>query len=227
MRLPTPALAAARVGHPRTPREGLGGQDVADRARFSGPAGPAEQLLGTEEGAVEHDLGHRPPAVGAQVVGGDGEVGGRVVHQDTGRAQGALERVERRGDVVGAADVGPGVRGPAPHGLDGGRAGPAMTLVARQDPHRRPEAGELDGDGLAQAGPPPVTITVVPSKVPRREHRRAPPAGGSGSGTPAYLPSKTMGCFLALAAYPAGMSSETNSIDELMAPNRMASVKPR
>ena len=60
--------------------------------------------------------------------------------------------------------------------------------------------------------PPPVTIAVVPSKVPAG--RKGDPAGG-GSGSPIYLPSNSACCFLALAAYPAGMSSLTNSTDAL------------
>ncbi len=105
-------------------------------------------------------------------------------------------------------------------------AGQAVSFVARQDPHRRAQPGELDGDGLAQAGPAPGDDDGGPVEGARREHGW-PRRGWLGKRHGGYLPSKTTGCFLALAAYPAGMSSETNSMDELMAPKRIASVKPR
>ncbi len=170
------------------------------------------------------DTARQPLAT--EVLGGDGKVGRGVVDEDASRSEGVFERVEGGHDVVGPSDVGAGVGGPASHRLYRRHAGQPVVFAARQDPDRGAQTGELDGDGLAETGPPAGHHHRAPVEGARREHH-LPGGRWLREGHGDYLPSKTMGCFLALAAYPAGMSSETNSIDELMAPKRMASVKPR
>src|ERR1700676_4856676 len=55
------------------------------------------------------------------------------------------------GGLLRSTPAGP--RTPPPHCFHRGGAGPTVTLVARQDPDRGAQAAELDGDGLAEAGP--------------------------------------------------------------------------
>ena len=89
--------------------------------------------------------------------------------------------------------------------------------------------GQLDGDGASEARP-----------AAGHDGRRAVEGAGGqeggsrrrrfgqshGGGLP-YFPSKSACCFLAFAAYPAGMSSLTNSTDALSASNLSASDRPR
>ena len=120
----------------------------------SRPAGMSRRASSrrAEEGAVEHDVDHRAPGVGAHVLGRHREVARRVVDQHVDRAEGGLDAVEGGGDRVGVADV--ARRGPClrPGGLDGGHPGRPVLLVAAEDRHRGAQPTELGGDGLAEAG---------------------------------------------------------------------------
>ncbi len=74
-----------------------------------------------------------------------------LIRTSTGPERG-LGGIECGRDGVGVPDVAGGGERPAAGGLDGGDAGGPVLLVAAQDRHRRPQPGELGGDGFAEAG---------------------------------------------------------------------------
>ena len=92
-----------------------------------------------------------------------------------------------------------GVRGPPADGLDGGDAGQAVLLGARDDADGRAGPRQLDGDGPAQA-----------RARPGDDGRRAGEGVGGQEGRPrrrrlgqshgGYFPSNSACCFLAFAA---------------------------
>ena len=114
---------------------------------------PPAELARAVEGAVEHDVGHRAPGVGAHVLGGYGEVAGRVVDQHLGQVPVLLDGIESRRHALGAADVDLALEGAGADRLDRRHSGRAVLGAAAQDRHVRADAAELDGDRLAQAGP--------------------------------------------------------------------------
>ena len=177
----TPGLGRRRVGEARSARPGVRRPDVDDRRRSAGGQVAAGELAGAEERAVEGDVDDGPPGVGAHVLGGDREVGGRVVDQHRRSAQLGLDRVERGGDRVGLPDVAGGGEHRAAEGADLGRRRRrgARACGWRSRP-TAPSRANSTAMALPSPVPPPVTSTVVPSKVPGGR-ADAPAGGGSGS----------------------------------------------
>ena len=109
--------------------------------------------------------------------------------------------------------------GVAPDRLDSFNTGRAMFGGPARDAHSRTRTCELDGDGFAESGATSGHQCDPTGKRVGRQHRRA-------CRRRRHDPSNSTGCFAAFAAYPFGMSSETNSTDALIASNRSASANP-
>ncbi len=86
------------------------------------------EFLAAEERPVEDDVGHRAERVRPHRTGEHREIGGGVVDEDGGGPERRLHRVEGLGDLLGLADVGARMDGPAPDRLHRGHAGEAVLF---------------------------------------------------------------------------------------------------
>ena len=196
--VPHPGLGRRGVGHARSAGERLGGQDVAD-----GPGLPAASAHRRWSSWLQKNVPSSTMRLTAR------QALGRMSSARTGKLAAALLTSTRTGPsapsscveggrhLLGLADVGAGVGRPAADRLDRGHPGQPVLLGARDDPHRRPRPGQLDGDGPAQAG--------AATGHHRRRSRRRCPAGSMGcpgrrrlGERPPHFPSKTHGLLLGL-----------------------------
>ncbi len=132
------------------------------------------ELATAQERSVQRDVDDGAPRVRRHVLGGNGEVRGRVVDEHAGQAERSFGRVERGRDLVGVADVARDREDRRAERFDrvacprrDVRACGSRSRSTRRPARTRPRSPCPDRYRA------PVTKTVTPSNVPAGSARRA------------------------------------------------------
>ncbi len=139
-------LGAGGMDHARRSCPGVIRDHVQNRAAAFGLDHPLADGARTVKRSVEHDADDRVPSVHGELIGRHDEISGRIVDEEIDRAEFRSHRLDR----LSIANI-EHVKLPADFA---GRFSKILFLAARED-HARAQAGELAGDGEADAGRTP------------------------------------------------------------------------